>query len=565
MKSFMDCQTFGPVSNVPLAKRSQQFKLVKVSSTNYELIRNASGEPKTLLCHDMKGGYLEDRFAQGCTGLEKEPYRFVHWSLIDTFVYFSHNFITIPVKGWIEAAHTNGVSVLGTIITENKQGYLHWKDVFVSRTTTDAFISRLVQLTTHVGFDGWLLNVENSLERQDEIDDMLYFAKSLHTKMHQVDNHSNSKVIWYDSLTTQGKLEWQDELNKLNYDFFECCDGIFLNYTWKVDEEKNSLQNSLKTLQDKGQVHRLKDIFVGVDVFGRGCLGDGGFNCRQALAEIRKMDMTMSVAIFAPGWTHETMTDVDNNFSQREYTFWTLLQDHLYVRGPKIHFSQPGVVEFETHFCPGYGRNVRDNSWWLDLCKQDNLPSILSCPQEENSTGCHVGQDFCPDDTTGIKGCAVGINLGQDESNVVPVFVCEISTSDKLLVMSRMRRRTKDDYPRLFLKCKEEQKVVWLCPIVMKQLTPTCCAKQCNGQCVNGENAQVLRQAFLANNAEEDVQTTEVAYILNENDVIVHFIGVELLQSSICHLESMRISCFTTTTELDPKKSEIELAKIGSS
>ncbi len=43
-----------------------------------------------------------------------------------------------------------------------------------------------------------------------------------------------SLVIWYDAVTVEGKLQWQNELNRLNSPFFQACDGIFLNYTWKV-------------------------------------------------------------------------------------------------------------------------------------------------------------------------------------------------------------------------------------------------------------------------------------------------------------------------------------------
>ncbi len=60
--------------------------------------------PKTLFCHDFKGGYREDRFVEG-THINQYPYLFLHWSLIDTFVYFSHHLITIPPPGWIAAAH----------------------------------------------------------------------------------------------------------------------------------------------------------------------------------------------------------------------------------------------------------------------------------------------------------------------------------------------------------------------------------------------------------------------------------------------------------------------------
>ena len=45
---------------------------------------------------------------------------------------------------------------------------------------------------------------------------------------------SNAQIIWYDAVTIEGKLQWQDNLTTLNEDFFEACDSLFVNYTWKV-------------------------------------------------------------------------------------------------------------------------------------------------------------------------------------------------------------------------------------------------------------------------------------------------------------------------------------------
>ena len=53
--------------------------------------------------------------------------------------------------------------------------------------------------------------------------------------------------------------------------FFDVCDGMFLNYCWK---DKN-LKSSKGLAVDAGRPY---DVYVGIDVFGRGCLGDGGFN-----------------------------------------------------------------------------------------------------------------------------------------------------------------------------------------------------------------------------------------------------------------------------------------------
>ena len=58
----------------------------------------------------------------------------------------------------------------------------------------------------------------------------------------------------------------------LSRPFFNCCDGIFLNYNWNW----SLLSQTRKLAGD-----RLKDVYVGIDVFGRGCPGGGGYNSSE--------------------------------------------------------------------------------------------------------------------------------------------------------------------------------------------------------------------------------------------------------------------------------------------
>lgn len=46
---------------------------------------------------------------------------------------------------------------------------------------------------------------------------------------------SSTLVLWYDSVTVDGELKWQDKLNSKNRLFFDACDGLFTNYCWKDD------------------------------------------------------------------------------------------------------------------------------------------------------------------------------------------------------------------------------------------------------------------------------------------------------------------------------------------
>lgn len=77
-----------------------------------------------LVCHDLKGGYHEDASVRGVRLADDAPapYRFRHFDLIDEFVYFSHERVSIPPPGWTHACHVNGVRSLGTFLTEWEAG-----------------------------------------------------------------------------------------------------------------------------------------------------------------------------------------------------------------------------------------------------------------------------------------------------------------------------------------------------------------------------------------------------------------------------------------------------------
>ena len=92
---------------------------------------------KMIVCHDMMGGYMNDKFVQGsrwvlCRDFKLvviiiqysclEDYYFYHWQYIDAFIYFSHHLITLPPPTWTNVAHRHGVLSLGTVITEGKPG-----------------------------------------------------------------------------------------------------------------------------------------------------------------------------------------------------------------------------------------------------------------------------------------------------------------------------------------------------------------------------------------------------------------------------------------------------------
>ena len=81
-----------------------------------------------------------------------------------------------------------------------------------------------------------------------------------------------SLISFFISSLSQWYPKWPSLLHSLPCRvFFDACDGIFLNYGW----------NETQLMLSRGAAgqDRISDVYVGVDVFGRGCFGGGGYNC----------------------------------------------------------------------------------------------------------------------------------------------------------------------------------------------------------------------------------------------------------------------------------------------
>ena len=107
-----------------------------------------------------------------------------------------------------------------------------------------------------------------------------------------------------------GKLEWQNTITPLNQPFFDMADGLFINYKW---EEASAQEMS----QLAGA--RRPQVYLGIDVHGRGSFGGGGWNCDVALAVAKANGL--SAALFAPGWVYENLEK--SRFQELQQEYWS--------------------------------------------------------------------------------------------------------------------------------------------------------------------------------------------------------------------------------------------------
>lgn len=93
---------------------------------------------------------------------------------------------------------------------------------------TDYTVKMLVYLCRKYRFDGYLINFEYRIEGVYKL--LIPWLKNLASELHEA--VPGSKLIWYDSVTRDGDVKYQNELNEGNSLFYKICDGIFLNYWW---------------------------------------------------------------------------------------------------------------------------------------------------------------------------------------------------------------------------------------------------------------------------------------------------------------------------------------------
>ncbi|KAK9168044.1 hypothetical protein Syun_000184 [Stephania yunnanensis] len=253
----------------------------------------APERPRILVCHDMAGGYLDDKWIQG--GSNEGSYAIWHCFILSMLEI-----------------------VLGTFITEWKKGRAICDKLLSTKESARMYAERLTELAASLGFDGWLINMEVNLDA-GQIPYLKEFVSHLSQTMHS--SVPGSLVIWYDSVTINGDLRWQNQLNDKNKPFFDLCDGIFVNYTWQEDYPKLSAAVA---------GDRKFDVYMGIDVFGRNTYGGGQWNTNVALDVLKKDDV--SAAIFAPGWVYETKQPPDFQTAQnRAMVITSVLMDVKYL------------------------------------------------------------------------------------------------------------------------------------------------------------------------------------------------------------------------------------------
>ena len=164
-----------------------------------------------------------------------------------------------------------------------------------------------------------------------------------------------------------------------------------------------------------------REIYIGIDVWGRGSIGGGGFRVHEAMEEICPDSLGLSVGLFGQAWTWEKRQDeVGRTWKawwDEEVTLWAgkvpaldlnkLLKEQqnenlgdtrpfkpiadFFTKKPP---PDPKVLPFFTMLCPGVGKG-----WWVEGEKVWEGPELEGDDQRWTSgwldiEKCHSIGDF---------------------------------------------------------------------------------------------------------------------------------------------------------------------------
>ncbi len=329
-----------------------------------------------------------------------DAYTFNYWQYIDKLVMWggsaAEGTIVSPSADVIDAAHKNGVPVLGTIFLPPNAygGRLEWFEHLIQKDKDGDFpvADKLIEVAEYYGFDGWFINQETKGTTPEQARQMREFLSYL-----RKNKDDDMDIMWYDSMTEKGDMDWQNALTEKNDgylideeddpNFFEklfnlkddrLADSMFLNFWW--EDMTATREKALELGVDP------YSLYAGIDVQANGYQTEAAWDGIFPEGE----EHQVSLGLYCPSWTFSS-SESNDQFYQKANRFWvganrnpmdTSTESEWkgiahYVPAKSAITELPFVTNFNTgngHFYAVNGRVLRNNDW-NNRSLQDILPT----------------------------------------------------------------------------------------------------------------------------------------------------------------------------------------------
>lgn len=375
------------VSSIPLAKRVDKSELTTVNGTQCK--------DMNVVAISIMNGSTSGNAPHGLNTPNVNV--FSYWQYIDKLVYWGgssgEGLIVCPSADVIDAAHRNGVPVMGTVFFPQAAhgGKVQWLNDFLQKDAAGNFpiVDKLIEVAQYFGFDGWFLNqeTEDSLTA-DHAALMQELVKAFKSK-------TDLEIMWYDSMTEQGEMDWQNALTDRNaYALIDeagnpVSDDMFLNFWWNT--ETYAPAELLKASVEKAAEVGVDpyDLYAGIDIQANGYKTPVRWNL---FAPAGQAPYT-SLGLYCPSWTYFSANDFFTDYQERENRLWVNAEGDPFVStattgtdwmGVSTYAVENTVIQslpFITNFSMGHGYSFNidgvrvSNKDWNDRSMQDILPT----------------------------------------------------------------------------------------------------------------------------------------------------------------------------------------------
>lgn len=444
-------------SVVPLAERASKDKLEAVNPTQ--------NKDFNVVALSIMNASTSGNPSQGSNKFSANT--FSYYQYIDKLVYWAgssgEGIIVPPSADVIDSAHKNGVPVLGTIFfpTTEHGGKAEWVDQFLQKDANGNFpmVDKLIEVCKTIGFDGWFINQETGLtvgdndfiDQKETTKEGAKITKKHTELMQEFIKEFNKKaenqleVMWYDSITKDGQMDWQNALTDKN-DYFliddnkeKVADSMFLNFWWtnKKFADKQLLKASNAKAKEIGV--NPYDLYAGIDIQANGT----GTPLRWDLFADENNVPYTSLGLYCPSWTFFSASDIDE-FHSKENRLWVNEFGNpskaTEVTGNEFKGISTYAIEktavtslpFNTNFNLGNGYNFFINGEkvssldWNNRSLADIMPTYRWIIDNSGSNTIKASIDYA-NAYYGGNSIKLAGNLGANDASTIKLFSADLT------------------------------------------------------------------------------------------------------------------------------------------
>ncbi len=369
------------LSTVPLAER--------VPVEELEAVNQTQNKDTKVMAVSIMNASTSGNSPHGLNKMNANT--FSYWQYVDTLVYWGgssgEGLIVAPSPDVVDAGHKHGVQVIGTVFMPQAGhgGKMEWlDDLLQEKDGSFPVADKLIEVAQTYGFDGWFMNQETegtdeeplTKEHADKMQRFLAYYKEKAPEL---------QLVYYDSMTVDGKMDWQNALTKKNAAYLtgrqsKGADEMFLNFWWTEDKlaKKELLKASAKLAKKQGI--NPYDLYAGVDVQSSGYDTPIKWN----LFENPNGGTYTSLGLYCPSWAYFSAGTVQD-FWKQENRMWVnaagdpsaeaKVTDDTKWKGVSTYVTERTAITklpFVTNFSAGNGYGFYKNGEQISLLDWNN-------------------------------------------------------------------------------------------------------------------------------------------------------------------------------------------------